>query len=352
MLNTESADILIVDDDPVIRVVISEILGSAGYQVQEAENGETALDRVRHQAPDLILLDAVMPGINGFEVARALKQSPESESIPIIMVTSLQDVKSRERGLLQGVEEFVSKPINPIEIKFRVRNLLKLKLANDILKHHNELLEGEVRLRSRELQNSFEEGLYMLMRAAEYRDDETGAHIQRISLYTRLLAESIGMDPDYCNTIFLASPMHDIGKIGIPDHILLKSGELTPHEWEVMKTHTTIGEKILEGGYSPYIRMGQEIARSHHEHWDGSGYPSGLGGEDIPLPARIMAICDVYDALRSKRPYKPAYDHDKAIEIIFQGDGRVQPSHFDPDVREAFLARKSDMQDIFESMQD
>jgi len=352
MLNTEGADILVVDDDPVIRFFISEILGDAGYQTREADSGEAALDSVRRQAPDMILLDAMMPGISGFEVARTLKQNPDSESIPIIMVTSLRDVKSREMGLLQGVEEFVSKPINPIEIKFRVRNLLKLKLVNDILKHHNELLEEEVKLRSRELQSSFEEGLYMLMRAAEYRDDDTGAHIRRISLYTRQLAEALGMESDYCNAIFLASPMHDIGKIGIPDQILLKSGSLTGQEWEVMKTHTTIGEKILEGGHSPYIRMGQEIARSHHERWDGSGYPSGLKGDEIPMSARIMAICDVYDALRSKRPYKSAYDHGRAIEIISRGDGRVLPSHFDPEVLNAFLSMESRMKDIYEELRD
>lgn len=348
MLNTESADILIVDDQPDIRFFISEILNDEGYRTHAVENGEQALESVSREPPDIILLDALMPGIDGFEVARRLKSSPESESIPIIMITGLQDNRSLERALLQGVEEFVNKPINPVELKCRVRNLLRLKLANDVLRDHNNQLENEVKMRGRELQNSFEEGLYTLMRAAEYRDDETGAHIHRISFYTRMLSEAVGMDREFNNTIFLASPMHDIGKIGIPDQILLKQGVLTSKERSLMEKHTTIGEKILEGCYSPYMRMGLEIARSHHERWDGTGYPDALAGEEIPLSARIMSICDVYDAIRSKRSYKQAIDHDETVDIIRNGDGRVQPSHFDPAVMNAFLNNESEMREIFE----
>jgi len=352
MLDTGGANILVVDDDDINRQVLCEILGEEGYKIREAESGEKALASVQLQAPDMILLDAVMPDIDGFEVAQRLKAEQGSKGIPIIMVTGLLDARSREHGLLQGVEEYITKPVNPRELTTRVRNLLRLKLAADILKNHNSMLEEEVQLRSRELHSSFEEGLYALMKAAEYRDNETGTHIQRISYYTRLLAEELGAGRQYCDTIFMASPMHDIGKIGIPDRILLKAGTFENHEWEVMKTHTTIGAAILGGGISPYMKMGQEIALSHHEHWDGSGYPHGTAGEAIPNCARIMSVCDVYDALRSERPYKESYDHARAVETIRSGDERTQPAHFDPDVLEAFLRRAADFNDIYESMRD
>jgi len=352
MLNTEGATILIVDDDAVNRHLLTSILSEEGYLIEEAESGEAAIARVRLQAPDIILLDVMMPGISGFDVAYELKENKLSEYIPIIMITALQDQESRERGLLQGVEEFVTKPVNPSEIKIRVRNLLRLKLAGDILKNHNVILEAEVSRRTRDLHTSFEEGLYMLMRAAEYRDDETGAHVRRISYYTKMLAKAVGMDQEFCETIFLASPMHDIGKIGIPDHILLKPGSFEPHEWKLMKKHTMIGAEILAGASSPYFRMGQEIALSHHERWDGSGYPYNLAGEDIPFAARIMSVCDVYDALRSRRPYKPAFEHAKVIEVITNGDERIQPSHFDPDILAAFLSNDSDYDEIYNAMSD
>ncbi len=349
MLNTDGSNILIVDDDGVNRHLFSVLLEEEGYLTEEARSGEEALASVELQIPDIILLDAMMPGIDGFEVAQKLKENRKSESVPIIMITSLHDRKSRERGLLLGVEEFITKPINPRELKIRVRNLLRLKLANDILINHNAVLEEEVHRRSKELLNAFEEALYMLMRAAEHRDGDTGAHVRRISHYTKLLAASLGMDRQYCDTIFLASPMHDIGKIGIPAHILLKSDRLEPREWKVMKTHTTIGAEILAGSSSPFIQMGQEIALSHHERWDGRGYPHKLAGEDIPLSARIMSICDVYDALRSKRVYKSGYDHAEAINIIRDGDKRISNSHFDPDIMDTFLSRGVDFDEIYNS---
>jgi putative two-component system response regulator len=350
VLNTNGSKILIVDDDAVNRHLFSGVLGEEGYLTEEVGSGEEALTRVEIQAPDIILLDVMMPGIDGFEVARKLKENRKSESIPIIMITSLHDRESRERGLIQGVEEFITKPVNPKELKIRVRNLLRLKLANDILTNHNAVLEEEVSRRSKELFTSFEEALHMLMRAAEYRDGETGAHVRRISYCTKSLAVFLGMDEQYCETIFLASPMHDIGKIGIPDHILLKPGALNPDEWEAMQTHTTIGAEILAGGSSPYMQMGVEIALSHHECWDGSGYPHQLAGEDIPLSARIMSICDVYDALRSERPYKPGYGHAESINIIRNGDKRITNSHFDPEVMDTFLSKDSDFAEIYDAM--
>lgn len=352
MLNTNGSNVLIVDDDPVNCHLLSNILQEEGYLTDIADSGEVALASVKRSLPDIILLDVMMPGINGFDVARMLKEDSSSEGIPIIMVTALDDAKSRELGLLQGVEDYITKPVNASELKIRVRNLLRLKLANDILKDHNAVLEEEVQRRSQQLRTSFEEGLYMLMRAAEYRDDETGAHIRRISYYTRHLAKATGMDEDFCNTIFLASPMHDVGKIGIPDSILLKPAALDRQEWMVMKRHTTIGAEILAGGSSPYMNMGQEIALSHHERWDGTGYPHGLSGEDIPLSARIMALCDVYDALRSKRPYKSSIEHHKVVELIRHGDDRIKRSHFDPEIADVFLSSNNVFEDIFETMSD
>ena len=352
MLNTSGSNILVVDDDPVNRHLISKILKDEGYQISEAESGAVALANVKRALPDIILLDVMMPGMNGFDLTRMLKADSLSEGVPIIIVTALDDTKSRETGLLLGAEEYINKPVQSLELKTRVRNLLQLKLANNILQDHNAVLQVEVQRRSRELQSSFEESLYMLLRAAEFRDTETGAHIRRISYYTKHLASLLGMDQGFCDTIFLASPMHDIGKIGIPDEILLKQGELEPYEWEIMKKHTIIGAEILAGGNSPFVKMAEEIALSHHERWDGTGYPYGLSDENIPVTARIMALCDVYDALRSKRPYKTAFEHQKAVDIIRDGDGHIKCTRFDPRIKRVFLANHKIFEDIYESMSD
>jgi len=346
------AKILVVDDSERSRRLLGALLTSEGYDYCEADNGKTALSMACTHEPDIILLDIMMSGMDGYRVAEWLKQKQETKDIPIIMVTALEDQQSRIRGLAAGAEEFVSKPVNANELQIRVRNLLRLKQAGDILKEHKQILEIQVDKRTKELQTSFVEAIMTLMRAAEYRDDETGAHVKRISYYASALAKKLGMDVRFCDTIHYASPMHDIGKIGIPDHILLKPGSFTPEEWAIMQTHTTIGAGILEGQTSPYLQMGHDIALSHHERWDGSGYPQGSKDEDTPLPARIMQICDVYDALRSKRPYKTAFDHDKSMHIITKGDGRTDPSHFDPEILAAFESSADDLEAIFDSYMD
>jgi putative two-component system response regulator len=206
-----------------------------------------------------------------------------------------------------------------------------------------------VREKTANLQESYVETIYTMTRAAEYKDEDTGAHVRRISYYSRDLAGMLGLDEEFVDKIFFASPMHDIGKIGIPDHILLKPGGFTPDEWEIMKTHTSIGAKILGNSKSSYLKMGAEIALNHHERWDGGGYPNGKRGEAIPLSARIMNICDVYDALRSKRPYKPGFDHLKSMDIITRGEGRIQPEHFDPVILAAFIKNHQSFRDIFEA---
>ncbi len=349
----EGAKILIVDDDERARRLLASLL-QQDFQIFQAEDGMQALKMAATIQPDLILLDQMMPGMTGYEATLKLKEDPLTKSIPIIVVSALDDRESRLRGLEAGAEEYLYKPVDRIDLKIRVRNLLRLKEFSDFLKNHNLILEEQVRLRTSELQTSFIESILTLIQAAEYRDDHTGVHVKRVSHYTRLLAEQLGMSGEFCDQIFYASPMHDIGKIGIPDQILFKPDNLEPAEREIMKRHVLIGSDILAGKSSPYFQMGHDIALRHHERWDGSGYPDGLKGEMTPLPARIMQLVDVYDALRSKRPYKPAFTHEKSLQIICEGDGRTAPSHFDPAVLEAFIKRAQDCEAIFaqsESMQ-
>jgi putative two-component system response regulator len=344
--------ILIVDDDMSARCLLEGILQNQGFETALAENGAQALEIVSTFLPDLILLDLMMPGMTGFEVAARLKANLDTRSIPIIVISSLEDRESRLKGLQAGADEFLIKPIDHMELQVRVHNLLRLKQFSDFLMDHNQILETQVRERTSELQGSFVESIFTLMRAAEFRDDETGAHVKRISYYTHELAEQLGMDQEFCELIFYASPMHDIGKIGISDNILQKPGSFSPVEMEIMKSHTTIGAQILANNSSPYLKMGYDIAMGHHERWDGSGYPNGVKGEDIPLPARIMQLADVYDALRSKRRYKPALGHEQAMDIILRGDMRTKPEHFDPAVLAAFQACANIMEEIFATIGD
>ncbi len=346
------ARILIVDDEIRNRVLLESLLKPEGYEIENARNGEETLDSVARRKPDLILLDVMMPGMNGFEVAGKLKLNPDTKAIPIIMVSSLDDRSSRLTAFNMGAEEFLTKPVDRAELWVRVRNLLRLKEYSDFLANHARILEQRVNERSAQLTASYRDTIATLNRASSYRDDETGAHVQRISYYCMELAKTLGLGPEFCDCIQYASPMHDVGKIAIPDRILLKRGPLDSGEWEIMKTHPALGAKMLEGGDSPYLKMGREIALSHHERWDGSGYPSGLVGEEAPLAARVMCIADVYDALRSPRPFKGSIEHKTSVAIITKGDGRTVPDHFDPRVLSAFEACHTQLREIYENLAD
>jgi putative two-component system response regulator len=344
--------IQIVDDDLRNIRLLEAQLKAEGHEIMTALSGNACLAQLKDRLPDLILLDIMMPGMDGFEVAGRLKQDARTKAIPVIMVTALEDRDSRLRALHMGAEEFLNKPVDRAELWIRVRNMLRLKEYQNFLAEHNRILEEQVAERTQALRDAYKDTIFTMVRAAEFKDEETGAHVQRISFYCRDMAEELGMDVHFCDELFHASPMHDIGKIAIPDAVLLKPGGFTPEEWAIMKGHAAFGAKILERGGSPYTMMGAEIALNHHERWDGTGYPNGSRGEAIPFPARLMNIADVYDALRSKRPYKPAFTHERAVEVITVGDGRTQPGHFDPQALDAFGRCAERWREIYETNAD
>lgn len=338
--------ILIVDDTPDNLTLMTAILGDE-YRAKVATSGTKALAIARSASPpDLILLDVMMPGIDGYEVCHALKADHETARIPVIFLTAKSDVEDEAAGLGVGAVDYITKPVSPAIVLARVRTHLQLKGLRDFLEDKNAYLESEVRRRGRELGTIQDVTMVAMGSLAETRDNETGKHIRRTQNYVRELASRLAGHPrfgsfladDTPERLFKSAPLHDIGKIGIPDRILLKPGRLEPEEFEVMKTHPTIGrdaihnaEKLFETPFN-FLILAREIAYSHHERWDGTGYPDGIAGEAIPAAGRIMAVADVYDALRSHRVYKPAMPHAEAVATIEKGSG----SHFDPDIVAAF----------------
>jgi putative two-component system response regulator len=346
--------ILIVDDTPANIRVLGEVLSS--YERFVATTGEKALERARSSTPpDLILLDVMMPGMDGFEVCRRLKEDEATRDIPVIFVTAMGEVADETEGLELGAVDYVTKPFSPSVVRARVRTHIALRDARTALEDVNVLLEEKVSQRTRQLREALtqvkeasHETILRLSRAAEFKDDSTGKHLLRMSHVAALVARAVGLDDDECELILNAAPMHDVGKIGIPDHVLLKPGSLSVEEWQVMRRHCAMGVQILTESQHEVIRLGEIVARSHHERWDGSGYPKGLAGEDIPLAGRVVAIADVFDALASRRPYKPAFSVERSLQIIREGSG----AHFDPRIVEAFFSIEEEILEIHKKYRD
>jgi putative two-component system response regulator len=327
-------NIIIVDDTPVsvtvLRRLVEKMPGCAPIGFTDPVQ---ALAWCESNDPDLVIVDYQMPQIDGIEFTRRFRALTGKSEIPVLMVTASSDRELRHRALESGINDFLNKPFDLVELQARARNMLALsasykKLANRALLLAEEVHKATEQIRAREL-----ETLLCLGRASEQRDPETHEHIMRMSNYSRLIARQLGLPEAECDLLLLAAPMHDIGKIGTPDAILLKPGKLTPDEWIVMKQHTTVGYEILAASSSPVLRAASEIALSHHEKFDGSGYPNGLVGQAIPLYGRIVAVADVFDALTSARPYKPAWDTERAANLLREGSG----NHFDPACVEAFF---------------
>ncbi len=323
------ANILIVDDQPVNISLLKKILQKSGYTnlFSTTDSRQASAMYVEHQI-DLLLLDIRMPHLNGFEVMEQLQQLAQDSYLPILVLTAELTSETRLQALSGGAKDFLTKPFDRLEALQRIHNILEVRLLHKKVILQNKSLEDEVKERTKQLENSRYEVIQRLGLAAEYKDNETGNHVFRMSYSSKLLAIAAGLTNQETEIILCAAPMHDIGKIGIPDHILLKPGELDADERRIMQTHVNIGAEILSGGHSSLMKTAQEIALTHHEKWDGSGYPNGLAGEDIPISGRICAICDVFDALTSERPYKQAWSVEKAINLLREESGK----QFDPNL--------------------
>ncbi|MEO0528941.1 MAG: HD domain-containing phosphohydrolase [Planctomycetota bacterium] len=352
------ARVMIVDDEPLNITVVRKFLQRAGYErFAEVLDSTEAIARIYAESPDILLLDLMMPEVSGLDILEAIRSDPKLDTMPIVVLTASCDADTRAQALNLGATDFLAKPIDAVELVPRVRNAL-------IVKRREDALEELVKQRTAEVERSRREVIHCLARAAEFRDNDTGRHVLRVGKYTGVLARQLGYDEAEAEELELASILHDVGKIGIPDAILLKPGKLEPDEFEVMKRHSGFGNQIVQAmdsdDYetfanhakfgstligdcaSPLLRLASRISLTHHEKWDGSGYPLGLAGEEIPLEGRIVAVADVFDALGSRRPYKEPFSFDKCVEILREGRGK----HFDPQVIDAFLSRQSQIAEI------
>lgn len=312
---SERARILVVDDEPANLKVIREVLAN-DYRLSFAKSGELALQLIENEPPKLILLDIMMPDMSGFEVCKVLKANPKTAHIPVIFVTALSHEQDESEGFALGAVDYITKPISPAIVRARVKNHLSLVQAEQLQLAHIDLIQR-------------------LGRAAEYKDTDTGEHIARMSRYSKVLALAYGMSEYEAEQLKQAAPMHDVGKIGIPDSVLLKPGRLNENEYEHMKQHALIGAKILENSTSPLLQLAHKLALEHHEKWDGTGYPYGLKGEEISIEGRIVTIADVFDALTSIRPYKKAWSVEEALDLLKDEAGK----HFDPQLVDLFIGQ-------------
>lgn len=353
--------IMIIDDTPENLQVLSALLRRKGYAVAAFPQGKMALMAAARKPPDMILLDINMPQMNGFEVCAAFKSNHDLKDIPIIFISALDDTQNKVTALNCGGVDYITKPFQMEEVYARVNTHLQLRDAQVVLRQFNEQLKAQVAQQIEEINKSQLAMIFALAKLSHTRDDDTGLHLERVQHLCKALSTALSrttdfsdaVTPDFITTIYHSSPLHDLGKVGIVDAILLKPGRLTEEEFEIMKTHTTIGAATLESVYKQYpnnafIKMGIDIAKFHHEKWDGSGYPTGLCKEAIPLSARIMAIVDVYEALRSRRPYKEPFSHEKSRDIVL--DGREK--NFDPRIVEVFISIEKDFDEYYARMMD
>ncbi len=341
-MNSQCNTVLLVDDIPAnIKILVGALRES--YRLIVATNGIDAVRAALEKKPDLILLDVMMPGMDGYEVCKCLKAKKETVDIPIIFVTAMSEEKDETRGFLLGAVDYIIKPVNPVIVKARVQTHIALRNAQRELQHHRDELEDMVLERTRELREAQIEITNRLVQAAEYHDHQTSRHVTRMAHYCVILGRAHGMKEHELTILFHASAMHDIGKLGISDAILHKKGTLTPDEFEEMKRHCLIGADLLYGAENELMNMAHLIALTHHEKWDGSGFPLGLKEEEIPFAGRVAALCDVFDALSSKRPYKDAWPLEDARKVVNEQKG----IHFDPYVVELFEANYSQIEDVF-----
>lgn len=340
----ESTTILIVDDQSTSRTILSQVMRSISKHIKivEKSNAESTLEWATQNVADLVFVDFLMPRMNGIDFIRLIKMLPHYTSVPILMITVKKDTQRRYAALDAGVPDFINKPVDAYECTARCKNLLTMRHQHLTLRNRSDQLEKKVKLAIAEISVREQETLMRLARTGEYRDYDTAMHLQRMALYSKAIAEAAGLNEDDANMIELSEPLHDLGKIGIPDYILLKEGTLNADEKMIMRKHPIIGYEILRNSTSKYLQMGGEIALAHHEHYDGNGYPYQLKGNQIPLSARIFAIADVLDALTSKRPYKEAWSMDKAFEYLEAQSAK----HFDPDLIAATLSIRKKIEAI------
>lgn len=342
-------NVLVIDDAPVNLRTYEKLLGKVDSVVVHAyTDAADALEFSKRTEPDLVIVDFRMPGMDGLEFIKLFRLLPDYNEIPVVMLTAEREASIRRNAIELGASDFLNKPADPVEFVARVRNLLALRDSRKKLTQRARKLADEVREATAEIARREQETIHRLTRASEFRDNETGMHIVRMGRYAALLAEALGLKQEEQDLLLLAAPMHDVGKVATPDRILLKRGPLTPDEWYIMKQHTVAGYEILRDSESRLLQKGAEIALTHHEKWNGSGYPRSLSSKDIPIAGRICALADVFDALTSTRPYKPAWPLEQAIVEIHQGAG----THFDPDVVGAFEAALPAIRNIRETLVD